>query len=57
MTEIQTRLAGLGFDVGEADGRVGPQTRSAIRAYQKARGYPADGLAEPRLLIRLRSEP
>lgn len=57
VTEIQTRLAGLGFDVGEADGRVGPQTRSAIRAYQKARGYPADGVAEPRLLNRLRSEP
>ncbi len=56
VTEIQTHLARLGFDVGAADGRVGPQTRGAIRAYQRSRGFPADALADPTLLTRLRRE-
>ncbi|MEX0760778.1 MAG: peptidoglycan-binding protein, partial [Tistlia sp.] len=56
VTEIQTHLARLGFDVGEPDGRVGPQTRGAIRDYQQSRGFPADALADPTLLTRLRAE-
>lgn len=56
VTEIQTHLARLGFDVGAPDGRVGPQTRGAIRAYQSSRGFPADALADPMLLERLRRD-
>ena len=52
--EIQRRLATLGFDVGEADGRVGPQTRNAIRAFQTSAGLPTDAFASPALLEELR---
>lgn len=52
--EIQRRLAQLGFDVGEADGRIGPQTRNAIRAFQTSAGLPSDAFASPALLEELR---
>jgi membrane-bound lytic murein transglycosylase B len=52
--ELQRRLAGLGYPVGAADGIIGDQTRTAIRAYQARRGLPADGWAGERLLERLR---
>ncbi|WP_119165637.1 lytic murein transglycosylase [Algihabitans albus] len=52
--EIQQRLADLGFDVGEPDGRVGPQTRNAIRDFQSSAGLPADAFASPALLEELR---
>lgn len=40
---LQDRLAALGFDPGEADGRAGPKTRKALKAFQRSRGLPADG--------------
>jgi len=40
---LQIRLAALGFDPGEADGRAGPKTRKALKAFQRSRGLPADG--------------
>ncbi len=52
--EIQRRLVALGFDAGEADGRIGPQTREAIRAFQRSLGLPADAFASPALLQTLR---
>jgi len=52
--ELQRRLNAQGFDAGKPDGLPGPRTRSAIRAFQKAAGLPADGHASPRLLERLR---
>ena len=42
-TGAQDSLRKLGFDPGESDGIVGAQTRVALRAWQKARGKPADG--------------
>jgi lytic murein transglycosylase len=39
----QTALNQLGYDVGEPDGVIGVKTRAAARAWQKARGLPADG--------------
>lgn len=48
--ELQTRLNALGFDSGEPDGRVGPNTRAAIRAFQQSRGLATDGYASPGLL-------
>jgi len=41
--ELQRLLAQHGYDPGGIDGRAGPDTREAIRAYQAAKGLPADG--------------
>jgi len=54
LAQLQRRLNAQGFDAGKPDGLPGPRTRSAIRAFQKAAGLPADGHASPRLLERLR---
>lgn len=53
--EMQTLLNALGFDSGVPDGRVGSQTRSAIRAYQEQQGLPMDSYASLALLEALRS--
>jgi membrane-bound lytic murein transglycosylase B len=53
--EIQKRLTGLGFDTGGTDGRVGNDTMTAIRNFQRKVGMqPADGYAGLKLLARLR---
>lgn len=52
--EIQSLLISNGFEVGEADGVVGPKTRGAIRAYQKSARLPADGFPTVALLENLR---
>ena len=54
--ELQILLNGLGFNSGEPDGRVGRQTRSAIRAYQSQSGLPTDGHASAKLLESLRAQ-
>ena len=55
--ELQTLLNDLGFNSGEPDGRVGSQTRSAIRAYQEQRELPTDGHPSTQLLKSLREQP
>jgi len=55
--EMQQLLAARGLDVGAPDGLPGPQTRLAIRAWQKAAGVPVDGYASVGLLEQLRSAP
>ena len=52
--EVQTLLGRAGFDVGTADGVVGPKTRAGVIAYQQARGLPADGHVSGLLLERLK---
>ena len=54
--ELQELLNGLGFSSGEPDGRVGRQTRSAIRAYQSNINLPTDGHASNQLLENLREQ-
>lgn len=49
VASVQERLNELGYNAGRADGRMGPHTRSAIRAYQRDRGLLADGRATPQL--------
>lgn len=52
--EMQARLAQLGFYSGEPDGRLGPATRNAVRAFQSKAGLPPDGFASASLIARLR---
>ena len=52
--ELQERLTRAGYDTQGADGVVGSNTETAIRAYQTAQGLPADGRATLNLLNRLR---
>lgn len=52
--ELQRKLMTLGFDPGPVDGKVGPETRRAIRAFQKRAGKPADGYANQTLLEAVR---
>ncbi|WP_332765522.1 lytic murein transglycosylase [Phenylobacterium sp.] len=52
----QTALARLGFSPGEPDGVVGVNTRTALRAWQKARGITADGYLSMDMVRRLNVE-
>ena len=52
--EMQRRLTQAGFDTKGIDGRVGPKTIDAIRAYQQKRGLVPDGYASVSLLQGLR---
>jgi hypothetical protein len=49
----QDLLARLGYRPGAADGRIGPQTTAAIRAFQRDAGTRADGEVTPNLLYQL----
>ena len=53
--ELQRLLARRGYDVGEADGRLGAKTRAAIRGFQAKNGRVADGFASMVILSLLRS--
>ena len=52
--ELQTLLAGLGYDVGKVDGLAGAKTRAAVKDMQIKLGLPADSYATPELLSALR---
>lgn len=52
--ELQKRLNERGLDTGPLDGIIGPQSRAAIRAFQRARGLPEDGYPSFELLEMLR---
>lgn len=52
---VQQELDRLGYPVGRADGRLGPQTRNAIRAFQRQQGLPPSGQPSTLLLTRLRN--
>ncbi|NKB35409.1 MAG: lytic murein transglycosylase [Pseudomonadales bacterium] len=53
--ELQELLNASGFDSGQPDGRVGRQTRAAIRAFQESINMPMDGYASAQLLESLRN--
>ena len=52
--QLQELLNSRGFASGNPDGRVGRQTRAAIRAYQKTQDLPEDGYASRILLDSLK---
>jgi len=41
--QIQIALQKAGFYKGKIDGKIGPQTKEAIKAFQKAKGLKTDG--------------
>jgi lytic murein transglycosylase len=53
ITELQTQLKRLGFEVGDIDGLPGEALRGAVRKYQEKVGEPPDGYASLALLKRL----
>ena len=53
--EIQALLEGKGHPAGGVDGRIGPLSRAAIRAWQAEAGLVPDGYADSGLLDRLRA--
>ena len=53
-TELQRRLTAKGFDTKKIDGKIGPLTINAVRAFQRSVGAVPDGYASLRLLNRLR---
>lgn len=50
VTALQERLNTLGFTAGRVDGRFGPDTERAVRAFQRAYGLPDDGTVGPATL-------
>tara|TARA_R110002049_G_scaffold117332_3_gene270701 strand:- start:95997 stop:97157 length:1161 start_codon:yes stop_codon:yes gene_type:complete len=53
MKRLQTKLQGLGHDVGKVDGILGSGTRAAVRAEQTRLGLAVDGWPTPELLAKL----
>ncbi len=53
--EMQTRLMAEGVYSGEADGKVGPLTLGAVKAFQRAQGMAPDSYASLEVLEALRA--
>lgn len=51
--QIQTALKSAGFYKGLVDGQMGPQTKQAIREFQKANGLKGDGIVGKRTAEKL----
>jgi len=51
--DVQEKLAQMGYDVGSADGHMGPRTRSALRTFQKDRGLEQTGRLDDHTLAAL----
>jgi N-acetylmuramoyl-L-alanine amidase len=52
--ELQRRLRGLGFAVGDAGATYGPGTEEAVRSFQTLRGIRVDGVCGPETWATLR---
>jgi N-acetylmuramoyl-L-alanine amidase len=54
VTALQERLLELGYDAGRADGILGPETETGLRAFQRDYGLTSDGTCGPATLRALR---
>jgi Putative peptidoglycan binding domain len=54
LRQVQERLQAAGFAPGPLDGRLGPQTRAALRHYQQRKGLRVTGTLDPQTLKALR---
>ncbi|NYS24740.1 lytic murein transglycosylase [Rhodobacteraceae bacterium 2376] len=54
--ELQRRLNAQGFDTAGIDGRLGPATRAAVRAWQARQGLVPDGYISVQVLEALRGQ-
>jgi Putative peptidoglycan binding domain len=54
LRQVQKRLQAAGFAPGPLDGRLGPQTRAALRRYQQRQGLRVTGSPDPQTLKALR---
>lgn len=52
--ELQEKLTRAGFSTGGVDGRIGPNTIAAVRAFQQSLGLVPDGYASLDILSRLK---
>ena len=52
----QKKLAALSYPLGSFDGKIGPLTRSAIRDFQDASGFPVTGNLDKSTYLKLMSE-
>lgn len=50
VAQVQTRLARSGYYHGAIDGVMGPETRRAIRGYERSRGLRVDGMISNSLI-------
>lgn len=51
--QIQTALKSAGFYKGPIDGKMGPKTKEAVKAFQKANGLKADGVVGKKTWMKL----
>ena len=51
---VQSALLELGLDVGKIDGKLGPKTTKAIKAFQKKQTMKTDGKITEKLLEQLK---
>ncbi|HTZ11516.1 MAG TPA: peptidoglycan-binding domain-containing protein, partial [Candidatus Margulisiibacteriota bacterium] len=49
--DIQSALKNAGFYAGEVDGKIGPKTKAAIEAFQKANNLKPDGKVGPKTWV------
>ena len=54
--QVQDLLTARGYDVGPADGRMGPRTRNAVAAFQEELGLPATGEIDPGVVVALQQQ-
>jgi peptidoglycan hydrolase-like protein with peptidoglycan-binding domain len=47
LEHVQKALAALGYDPGKADGKDGPNTQKAVRAFQASASIKVDGIVGP----------
>lgn len=54
IANVQQLLLDLGYDAGVADGAMGPRTRDAIKAFERATGMPETGRVDDTILRTLK---